>query len=176
MIVEKFSEFNKEFKNGFEFVSSLLNKLDKKGYKYEFSATSIYAFTKDDTSLIFFSENEYLTQQSKLKDNFLKYIGGYNVYEVDQKLDNPFFKNGNKLESVFYFQEKDYAKRFKKIRYFMNKVMATAEEVEHYPIVNYDSKSSVQIICYTHDEDVNELTDKDIILAEKITKIWNIVK
>ena len=125
---------------------------------------------------MFFSEDEYSTQQDKLKDNLLENISGYNVYEINQKLDNPFFKNENKLESIFYFQEKDYAKRFKKIRYFINKVMATAEEIEYYPIVNYDSKNSVQIICYNHETDAVDITDDDIILSEKITKIWNIVK
>lgn len=175
MVVEKFSKFNKHLnKNGFEFVKSLLVKLGKKGYKYSFAASSIYAFTKDDSSIIFIYENEYLKHQELLKDKHIKHIGGYNVYEVDEKLNNPFFKSNRKLESLFYFEGDDDSRVFKKIRYFMNKVMATAEELGHYPIMNYDSKNTVQIICYTHD--TGDVTDKDLMLADKITKIWNVVK
>ena len=79
-------------------------------------------------------------------------------------MENPFFNDSNKLESHFYFRESDY---FKKIKYFISKIFNLAEEIEIYPVIKWEG-CVVEVLIKS-----DNLTDKEYLLANKISDIWN---
>jgi pterin-4a-carbinolamine dehydratase len=170
MEIEKFYEYYNNTKNYTEtkidYIESLLDK-SYRGYKFKFASKSVFCFGKEESSILIFDEDSYLDIQGKMGKK-AKNIGGYNIYEIDKNLKNPFFNNNNQyLESHFYFRDSDY---FKKIKYFMSKILTLSEELNHYPSINWDSNRIVEIKIYTHD--TGFLSDKDFLLADKISQIW----
>ena len=124
-----------------------------------FSYKSLFLF-----SIVFFDENLYLNIQNLFdKKELIKNIGGYNIYKINKKLENPFFNDSNKLESHFYFRDKDY---FKKIKYFISKIMNISDEIGIYPKLSWDNKIVKVII------ESEKLSEQDIILANRIADIW----
>ncbi len=172
MEIEKFYEYHNNNKQYTETkIDSIQNILDKyfKGYTFKFASKSVFCFGKDseENSLLIFEQDVYLDIQAKMGE-VNKSIGGYNIYEINKKLQNPFFNNNNQyLESHFYFRDSEY---FKKIKYFISKILILSDEMNHYPSIKWDSNRIVEIKIYTHDTDA--LSDKDFLLADKISQIW----
>lgn len=155
-------------KTKIDFIQSILDTIEK-GYKFKFASTSVFCFGKGDNSILLFDQDSHLNIQKLFnKSNKLKSIGGYNIYKVNKKLENPFFNNDNEyLESHFYFTDNDY---FKKIKYFISKIMSVAEELDHYPSIKWDSNRIVEIKIYSHK--TGTVTEKDFQLSERISQIW----
>jgi pterin-4a-carbinolamine dehydratase len=172
MKVEKFYEYYKDINNmsdtKINVIQKLVNGVDK-GFEFKFASSSVFCFGKDkeEISILLFDEDIHLDIQNKLGKK-VKSIGGYNIYRIDKILKNPFFNNNNQyLESHFYFLDNDY---FKKIKYFISKIMSISEELNHYPSINWDSNRIVEIRIYTHK--TGGLTEKDFILSERISDVW----
>ena len=171
MIVEKFIEFiyNEDSnKTKIDYIQPLIDGIEK-NYEFRFASQYVYCFGKDDTSLLIFEQDSHLNIQNLFsKKNLLKNIGGYNIYKVNKKLENPFFNNENQyLDSYFYFRDNDY---LKKIKYFISKIMIISNELDQYPIINWCSERVLEIKIKA--EDI-KLSEKDFLLAEKITDVWN---
>lgn len=171
MEIEKFFEYYKDSEKKsntkIDVIQNLVNDIEK-GYKFKFASSSVFCFGKDkEESLLLFEEDAHTDIQNKLGKK-LKSIGGYNVYKIDKNLKNPFFNNNNQyLESHFYFIDSDY---FKKIKYFISKIMTISEELNHYPSIKWDSNRIVEVKLKTNNSD--SLTEKDFILSERISEIW----
>jgi 4a-hydroxytetrahydrobiopterin dehydratase len=73
-------------------------------------------------------------------------------------------ENNNKLEKVFQF------KNFVQAINFVNKIAPIAEENQHHPDIEIFEYNKVKVMLTTHDKG-NEITKKDIQLAEKIDTI-----
>jgi pterin-4a-carbinolamine dehydratase len=133
------------------------------------------AFTKENESIIVIEESSHFKYQSTLEEGLIKEIGGYKLYHLKKELKNPFFNDGVKLESIFYFDDKDEELAFKKCKYLINKIFVLASQLEHYPKLSYDGKRSVTVEISTHEGDEN-ITIRDEVLADRITNIWNTIK
>lgn len=171
MKVKKFE--NNSYKK-YDFVKSLIKTTKYKDFKFSFAATGIIAFTKNDKSVLIIDDTMHLKYHSTLEDIKIKSIGGYTLYFLNKELKNPFFNNGSKLESIFYFDDKDEELAFKKCKYLVNKIFVLAAKLEHYPEIYYDSKRSVQVKICTHDSD-EKISVKDEVLADRITDVWNTI-
>lgn len=175
-IVERFSDYFKQSNDSktiIDNISMILNKIDK-GYNYSFCSKSVYCFSNDTKSILIFEQDAHTNIQKIFKKTqLIKNIGGFNFYKVDKKLENPFFNDTNCLESHFYFFDKKEEAN-KKIKYFIQKIFNISDELEHYPSINYNGDNKVEIKILTRD--ANNITDKDFILAERITEIWNNIK
>jgi len=173
MIIKKFKDIEEKEYSIFDHIKYLIdNNTDYKNFKFSFAAKYIFAFTKKDESILVIEENELLHYQFLLKNNFIKIVGGFKIYHINEELKNPFFNNNNQLEAIFYFDENDKDLSFKKCKYLINKTFNVASQLEHYPIIEYDGKYSVTIKISTN----HNVTLKDEILANKITDIWNSIR
>ncbi len=172
MIIEKFSDFYKHDsdlnKTKIDYIQSILDTIEK-GYKFKFASASVFCFGKEETTILLFYQDSNINIQNLFnKSNKLKSIGGYNIYKVNKKLENPFFNDNNQyLESHFYFTDNDY---FKKIKYFISKIMSVAEELNYYPSIKWDANRIVEIKIYNHE--TGTVTEKDLKLSERISQIW----
>ncbi len=172
MLIEKFSDYNKPTMNSnktiVEYLQPILDKIEK-GFVFKFAATSVFCFGKKDVSILLFEQDSYLNIQKLFnKSNKLSSNSGYNIYKIDKNLENPFFNNNNQyLESHFYFTDKDY---FKKVKYFISKIMSIADELNHYPCIKWDSNKIVEIKIMNHES--NSLSEKDFLLSERISEVW----
>lgn len=54
---------------------------------------------------------------------------------------------------------------------FVNRIVPIAEEADHHPDVEIFSYKKVKVKLISHD--VGEITDKDVSMAEKISKLQN---
>lgn len=169
MKVEKFSEFKNDYsKTKIDNIEPIVNSIEK-GYKFKFASKSVFCFGKDNKSILLFEQDSHLNIQAMFeKTNMLSSIGGYNIYKVNKKLENPFFNDNNQyLESHFYFRDNDY---FKKIKYFISKIMSVAEELDIYPELKWDSNRIVEVKIYSHKSSI--ITEKQIELSKRISQIW----
>lgn len=171
--IQKFFEYNKNIRvinenNSLDNISNILMKIDK-GFKYQSSATNVYCYVNDKSSILVFEVDSYLNIQKSINNNFIKFLGGYNFYKIDKKLVNPFFNNDNtKLESHFYFEKND----FKKIKYFISKILNYSEELNVKPTIKWNGDNLVEILIVNN----NKLNDNDYKFAENISNIWNDLK
>jgi len=178
MKIVKFNEYNSNIKEKLsitkiDILESLVNKIDK-DFIYQFSAQNVFCFVneKQKESLILFDQDSYLDLQKDLKKSHFKEIDGYIIYKIKKQLVNPFFNNDNQyLESHFYFKDNNH---FNKIQYFLNKILKISEELNHYPVLEWDSNRLVKIKLFTHK--TNSVTDIDFDFAQKIANIWNNIK
>lgn len=163
MIVEKFSEFYNNSNNKIDNIQNIINKIEK-GFKFKFASSHVFCFTNSDKSILIFEQDSHLNIQNNIEKKLLKNIGGYNIYKIDKKLENPFFNCDNQyLESVFYFLDNDY---FQKIKYFISKIIHVSEELNYYPYIEWNENIiKIKIIN-------NPLNDEDYHLADRITQIW----
>lgn len=171
MIVEKFKTYNQTNKPDMSLIDNiqiLMNSIDK-GFKFKFGTSNVFCFGKDDISILIFEQDSHPNIQKMFdKSNKIKNLGGYNFFKINRKLENPFFNNGNQyLESYFYFNDKN---SFKKVKYFISKILSISEEMEYFPAINWDSNKIVSIKISPKN---NILGDNDFLLANKITEIWN---
>ena len=164
MLLESFSEYSKK---NVCFTDSLV---DKK-YKFKFESTYIKVYCSDKDSLLLIDSNEHHNYHISLKKLLKEEKGGYKIYTVDEILTNPFINNNNQyLESIFTFDDKDYKVSYKKCMYFINKIMNISLELDHYPIIEFDSYRKVKIKLFTHD--TNSVTNNDEVLSNRIKEIW----
>ncbi|MEO8398250.1 MAG: 4a-hydroxytetrahydrobiopterin dehydratase [Ignavibacteriaceae bacterium] len=86
----------------------------------------------------------------------------YNESEVKEKLKkfSGWSFNDDQIEKKFEFKD------FKEALNFVNKIGASAEEMNHHPDIFLHSWNKVKITVSTHDK--GGVTDKDFKLAEKI--------
>jgi 4a-hydroxytetrahydrobiopterin dehydratase len=71
------------------------------------------------------------------------------------------------LQRTFSFE------RHKHLRFFVNEILKTADEMHHHPELVVNSET-VQVELYTHD--INEVSELDLKLARFIDEIYEDVK
>ena len=143
-------------------------------YDYKYCSHNIFTFERQEKSLIVIKNGENNTMVSQLKKKLsFKEASGYLIFMINRKLNNPFLDMENRLESSFYF-DVHYKTAFDKIQYFINKVLQISKELQHYPVIEYDSFKTVTIKLKTHH--ANGITEKDIELSERITDIYSLIK
>lgn len=63
--------------------------------------------------------------------------------------------------------------RHKHLRFFVNEILKTSEEMQHHPSL-FVASETVQVELYTHD--INEVSELDLKLAKFIDEIYDDVK
>lgn len=160
-----------------DIINNLQELLIKYGfykYNYKYSAHNVFTFERENKSIIVIKKGENNTLRSKLEKSLtFKDYDGYTIFMVNKKLNNPFLEVESRLESSFYFDD-HYKKAFDKVQYFISKVLQISKELEHYPVIEFDSFKTVTIKLKTHHE--NGVTDKDHELGDRISKIYELIK